>query len=54
MEYSFKSKAIDRLIPLKFKVNYWLLRKLGLWGFAIFAFIWGVIFTVLVYEYLLV
>ena len=50
MEYSFKQKAIDKLIPFKFKVNYWLLRKLGLWGFAIFAFSWGIIFTVICYE----
>ena len=50
MEYSFKQKAIDKLIPFKFKVNYWLLRKLGLWGFAIFAFCWGMIFTVICYE----
>ncbi len=51
MEYSFKQKAIDKLIPIKFKVNYWLLRQLGLWGFAIFAFSWGMIFTVICYEF---
>lgn len=53
MEFAFKQKFIDKLLPFKFKVNYWLLRKLGLWGYGIFAFLWGAILTVIVYEYLL-
>lgn len=50
MEFSFKQKFIDKLLPVKFRINYWLLRTLGLWGYGIFAFFWGVIFTVIVYE----
>lgn len=50
MEYSFEKKFIDNLIPIKFKANYWLLRKLGLWGFGIMAFTYGVLLTILVYE----
>ena len=53
MEFTFKQKAIDKLLPFKFKTNYWLLRKLGLWGYGIFAFFWGVILTIIVYEYFL-
>jgi hypothetical protein len=34
-QYTFTPKTLDRLIPLRFKVNYWLLRKLGLFGFAL-------------------
>lgn len=46
-EYRFTPKALDRLIPLRFKINYWLLRKLGLFGFALVAFVWGIVFTLL-------
>jgi len=47
-EYTFTPKALDRLIPLRFKVNYWLLRKLGLFGFALVAFVWGILFTLII------
>ena len=52
-EYSFEPKFADKLIPIKLRVNYWLLRKLGLWGFSVFAFAWGVILTIIVYELVL-
>lgn len=48
IEYTFTAKALDRLIPIRFKINYWLLRKLGLFGFALVAFIWGILFTLLI------
>lgn len=50
MEYSFKSSALDKLSPLKFKINYWLLRKLGLVGYGVIAFLWGSIITIIIYE----
>ena len=50
MEIKFEKKFIDRLLPFKFKINYWLLSKLGLWGYGIFAFGWGVIITIIVFE----
>lgn len=53
MEMKFEKKFIDRLLPFKFKINYWLLRKLGLWGYGIFAFYFGVLVTIIIYEYYL-
>lgn len=53
MEAKFEKKIMDTLFPFKFKINYWLLRKLGLWGFGIFAFLYGVLITILVYEFLI-
>lgn len=53
MELNFEKKLMDRLFPWKFKINYWLLRKLGLWGFSILAFLYGVLITIFVYEFLL-
>ena len=38
---TFEKKWFDRAIPLRFKINYWLLKKLGLFGFGLFAFIIG-------------
>ena len=40
---TFEKKWFDRAIPLRFKINYWLLQKLGLFGFGLFAFAWGFI-----------
>lgn len=45
--YSFEKKSLDNILPLKFKVNYFLLKKLGLFGFALLSFIWGVGFIVI-------
>jgi|TARA_B110000263_G_scaffold243612_1_gene250564 hypothetical protein len=49
---TFKKKWFDRAIPLRFKINLWLLEKLGLFGFALFAFLWGVIATLII-QYVL-
>jgi hypothetical protein len=49
-QYSFTKKGMDRLIPFRFKINYWLLQKLGLFGFAFLAFLWGVVCTIVVLE----
>jgi len=48
---TFKKKWFDRAIPLRFKINFWLLKKLGLFGFALSAFLWGVIATLLVLHF---
>jgi len=48
---SFQKKWIDRTIPLRFALNNWLLQKLGLFGFGFVAFAWGVVVTILVYEF---
>ena len=49
---TFEKKWIDRAIPLRFKINYWLLKKLGLFGFALFAFIWGFLFSIIIHFYI--
>ncbi len=48
---TFEKKWLDRAIPLRFKINNWLLQKLGLFGFALFAFVWGFIASVLIHLY---
>ena len=50
---TFEKKWFDRAIPIRFKINNWFLQKLGLFGFALFSFAWGVLVTVIVYELLL-
>jgi len=49
---TFEKKWIDRAIPLRFKINYWLLKKLGLFGFALFAFAWGFLVSVIIQLYI--
>jgi|AP95_1055475.scaffolds.fasta_scaffold07183_7 hypothetical protein len=55
MKYEFEKKLFDKgIMTLKFKVNYWLLKKLGLNAFGIYAFIMGVIVTIIIiYEFIL-
>ena len=50
---TFEKKWFDRAIPLRFKVNYWLLKKLALFGFGLFAFIWGFIFSIIIHKYII-
>jgi len=50
---TFEKKWLDRAIPLRFKINNWLLQKLGLFGFALFAFVWGFIASVIIHLYLI-
>jgi len=50
---TFEKKWIDRAIPLRFKINYWLLKKFGLFGFALFAFTWGFIACVIIHKYII-
>ena len=50
---TFEKKWFDREIPLRFKINYWLLQKLGLFGFVLFAFAWGFIISVIIHKYII-
>ena len=50
---TFEKKCIDRAIPLRFKINYWLLQKLGLYGFGLFAFAWGFLASIVIHSYLI-
>ena len=49
---TFEKKWFDRAIPLRFKINYWLLKKLGLFGFGLFAFIIGFLVSVIIHIYI--
>jgi len=49
---TFEKKWFDKAIPLRFKINYWLLQKLGLYGFGLFAFVWGFLASFVVHFYL--
>ena len=53
VKLSFEKKWLDRAIPLRFKINYWLLQKLGLFGFALVAFAWGFILSVIIHKYII-
>ena len=50
---TFEKKKLDRLSSVRFKINFWLLNKLGLEGFRIFHVIGGVLITILLYEFIL-
>ena len=50
---TFEKKWFDSAIPLRFKINYWLLQKLGLFGFGLFAFAWGFIISVIIHKYII-
>ena len=48
MKYEFEKNFLDKsIMTLRFKINYWLLKKLGLNGFGLFAFIWGYLLELL-------
>ena len=50
---TFEKKWFDRAIPLRFKINYWLLQKLVFFGFGLFAFDWGFIISVIINKYII-
>ena len=50
---TFEKKKIDKLSPIRFRINFWLLNKLGLEGFRILHVIGGIFITILIYEFLL-
>ena len=54
MKYEFEKKFLDKgIMTFRFKINYWLLKKLGLNGFGVIAFLFGVIVTIIGYEFIL-
>jgi hypothetical protein len=48
---TFQKRFLDKLMPLRFKVNHWMLQRFGLYGFALITFLWGIGFT-LILNYL--
>ena len=50
---TFEKKWLDKLIPMRFKINYWLLKNLGLEGFRIVFVLGGALLTVIIYEFLM-
>jgi len=50
---TFEKKFLDRLIPIRFRINYWFLKKFGLEGFRVIHIIGGIIITVIIYEFIL-
>ena len=50
---TFEKKWLDRLVPLRFRLNYWFLKKVGLEGFRIICVLGGVLITIIVYEFFL-
>lgn len=49
---TFEKKWFDKAIPLRFKINNWLLQKLGLFGFGLFAFSWGFVACFTIQKYI--
>lgn len=52
MRYEFEQKEWEKLplLSLRFKVNYWILKKIGLEGFRVLCVLGGALFTVIIYE----
>jgi hypothetical protein len=50
---TFEKKWLDRLVPLRFRLSYWFLKKVGLEGFRIICVLGGVLITIIVYEFIL-
>ena len=48
---TFEKKWLDRNIPMRFKINYWFLKKLSLEGFRILFILGGILITVIVHEF---
>ena len=54
MKYYFEKKILDKgIMKIRFNINYWFLKTLGLNGFGFFAFLWGILLTVILYKYIL-
>ena len=49
---TFEKKWLARAIPLRFKINYWILKKIGLEGFRILCVGGGIAITIIVYEFI--
>ncbi|MBT4112707.1 MAG: hypothetical protein HN773_03030 [Flavobacteriaceae bacterium] len=55
MKHEFEQKKWEKLplFSIRFKVNYWILKKIGLVFFGILAAIMGILLTILFYEYII-
>ena len=55
MKHEFEQKKWEKLplLSIRFKVNYWILKKIGLVFFGIVAAILGILVTILFYEYII-
>jgi len=55
MKHEFEQKKWEKLplLSIRFKVNYWILKKIGLVFFGILAAILGILLTILFYEYII-
>ena len=55
MKHEFEQKKWEKLplLSIRFKVNYWILKKIGLVFFGIVAAMLGILATILFYECIL-
>ena len=55
MKHEFEQKKWEKLplLSLRFKVNYWILKKIGLVFYGILAATLGILVTILFYEYII-
>lgn len=53
MKHEFKQREWGKLplLSTRFKLNYWLLNKVGLVLFGLIVFLLGMLITVVLYEY---
>ncbi|MGY8945847.1 MAG: hypothetical protein ACKVJS_02195 [Flavobacteriales bacterium] len=53
MKHQFKQRKWEKLplLSTRFKLNYWLLNKVGLVLFGLIVFLLGMLITVVLYEY---
>ncbi len=52
MKHEFEQKKWEKLplFSIRFKINYWILKKIGLNSFGILAAIMGILLTIFFYE----
>ena len=55
MKHEFEQKKWEKLplFSIRFKINYWILKKIGLNRLCILAAIMGILLTILFYEYII-
>ena len=52
--YEFEKNFLDKgIMTLRFKINYWLLKKLGLNGYTLLVAIMVAIVVIIIYEFIL-
>ena len=55
MKHEFEQKKWEKLplFSIRFKINYWILKKIGLNRFGILAAIMGILLTIFFYEWII-